>query len=94
MLNTWVWKIQKNEIIQSQNRKTEDTLPPLKLEVKLIVERVRANKQRYVVVYLPECKLRRSKTLSLEDIKSNRDRKQRSNANLMGCRLEIVERKR
>ena len=103
MSNTWVRKIRKNEIIRNRkadrNRKaeenrTEDTVPPPKLEVKLIVERARANKQRYAVVYLPECKLRRSKTLSLEDSKSNRDRKQRSNANLMGCRLEIVERKR
>ena len=80
MSNTWVRKIRKNEIIRNrkveENRTdakenlTEDTVPPPKLEVKLIVERARANKQRYAVVYLPECKLRRSKTLSLEDNKS------------------------
>ena len=81
MSNTWVRKIRKNEIIRNrkaeENRtedaeenRTKDTVPPPKLEVKLIVERARANKQRYAVVYLPECKLRRSKTLSLEDIKS------------------------
>ena len=71
MSNTWVRKLRKNEVIRSRNRKAEaeeaeeaeDTLPPPKLEVKLIVERARANKQRYAVVYLSECKLRRSKTL-------------------------------
>ena len=80
MSNTWVRKIRKNEIIRNrkaeENRtddaeenRTEDTVPPPKLEVKLIVERVRANKQRYAVVYLPECKLCRSKTLLLGEIK-------------------------
>ena len=79
MSNTWVRKIRTNEIIRSrnrnrkaeaegnrkaeENRNAEDTVPPPKLEVKLIVERARANKQRYAVVYLPECKLRRSKML-------------------------------
>ena len=83
MSNTWVQKIRKNEIIRSQNRKrkaeenrkAKDTLPPPKLEVKLIVERARANKQRYAVVYLAECKLRRLKTLSLGDIKLKSSRK-------------------
>ena len=93
MSNTWVQKIRKNEIIRNQKAKenrTKDTVPPPKLEVKLIVERARANKQRYAVVYLPECKLRRSKTLSLEDIKSKS--KTESQRELDG--LQIGDRKK
>ena len=89
MSNTWVRKIRKNEIIRSRKRnrkaeEAEDTVPPPKLEVKLIVKEQEqtSNVTQSYIYWSVNCAGRKRYRLK---IKSRS--KTKNNANLMGLQL-------